>query len=772
MSPTRFSSLALAGLLAAAGCGTSRSTPAELAGSTTFVAGSASGQDVTVENRWCVRCHGSAGNATDPATDAAGIAFAPPADASGQSTGKRVGTHQQHLRASALRGQGVPCASCHVTPSDAVSHEQDKTKIVRFRGLARAVLHVSDTPINPAYDGTACSNVYCHGAFTGGNAATVTWDSTAALTCNDCHGRAAGAAATPPAGTHDVSNTDCGGCHGGYTATSVNPALHVNGQIDGGGEPTTASDCAGCHGAIFTAMSAGSPASRHALAVSDPALLTGINWAAPLDTNLVASRSCTNMCHDPHPHDLGGTSATHEYNVYVDANARATAPTTSTRAKTDFDAAATNGGLCVSCHRFGSTNTTAFDAAAFGASAHDFTAASGSTWQYALHAGSFDRNCTKCHASNTEGRTPTAAAVGSGTVAVHFNLDNATLLSGTTSPIGAGTVCYNCHGSAAPVNGAQGDRSGVNIQAQFAKANNHAVAGSCLACHDPHQAKAGDHATPGNLAGPPIQGADGAVLATNPAFWTAPAAGAFTAKTIVAGTDLEATLCFRCHSAFGGATDVAKEFNPANTGNFAGTWAAGETAGGFHPVLAASGSNLGAVKLTNLVTTNHAWSTTTRNTMTCTDCHGSDAIADPNGPHGSTANFILKGPNTTWSASVVLGSTIPAGTFCLNCHQSTFTNSRFTGHAIDNHAIPCFNCHAAVPHGGPRPGMLIDAVGAGNGCTPPGGVIADWDTAAPYDQSTIPQPPAISGKLCILSYPTTNAGNWAQGNCGCNGSGH
>src|SRR5512133_1296118 len=491
MSPTRYSSLAFAALLAAVGCGKSRSTPGELAGSTTFVAGSATGQDVTVENRWCVRCHGDAGRATQ-ASDAPGVSFAPPTDASGATTGAKVGTHQQHLRASSLRGEGVPCASCHVTPSDSATHAQDKTKLVTFRGLATAVLGAGSPP-PPVYDGATCSNVYCHGAFTGGNAATVTWNSTAALTCNDCHGRTAGATATPPVGTHDASNTDCGGCHGGYTTTSVNPALHINGEINGGGEPTTASDCAGCHGSIFTAMSAGPAVSRHALTVSDPALLTGINWAAPLSANAAADRSCTNMCHDPHPHDLGGTT-THEYNVYVDANDRATTASATTRAKTDFDAVAANGGRCASCHRFSSANTDAFDTAAFGASAHDFTAASGSTWQYTLHdGGAFARNCTKCHASNAEGRTPTAAAAGSGTVAVHFNLDNATLLSGTTSPIGAGTVCYNCHGSAAPVNGSQGNRSGKNIQAQFAKANNHAFAGSCLACHDPHQAKAGTH---------------------------------------------------------------------------------------------------------------------------------------------------------------------------------------------------------------------------------------------------------------------------------------
>src|SRR5512138_1141888 len=251
------------------------------------------------------------------------------------------------------------------------------------------------------------------------------------------------------------------------------------------------------------------------------------------------------------------------------------------------------------------------------ASAHDFTTfTSGSTWnwQYVLHSGAFDRNCTKCHASNTEGRTPQATATSSGANSVHYNA-NPTLLAGSVTLTAAVTdlVCYNCHGSAAtPAAGAQGNRSGKNIQAQFAKANAHIGTGvDCMSCHDPHRAKAGTHATPGNKAGPPIEGAAGAVYpATLPAAWTAPAAGSFTATTIVAGTDVEATLCFKCHSAFGGTlpagtTDTAKEFNPNNAG--------------FHPVLAAAGSNLGAVKLINLVTTSLPWNNTTgaaRNTMT------------------------------------------------------------------------------------------------------------------------------------------------------------
>jgi predicted CxxxxCH...CXXCH cytochrome family protein len=973
MSPTRYSSLAFAALLAAVGCGKSRSTPGELAGSTTFVAGGATGQDVTVENRWCVRCHGDAGRATQ-ASDAPGISFAPPKDASGATTGAKVGAHPQHLRAGTIRA-GVDCGTCHYVPSDAASHSPG----VHLRGTAAARgASPTFTPGTAPAAGT-CSATYCHGNFAGGaGPVDVSWTG-GALTCgaschatppanaahsgiasNDwakcaachgntvdasgnikiaggrhvngkvdggcagchgdvnradggiagvaydanqtasppvetalhststvlvgahlahvnptpslaggaqptggvykplactechpddtavthpdnaqaqvtfvaatgadlasfvpqftqgngtttatdcstyCHNGAGSASATrptwtgasatcaschgfPPASHSSTLTTaaQCAGCHAGTVnadgTINIAGGLHIDGVVQGGGESAGGVACAGCHSTIVNAMNGTVvKASRHALSSDDPGFQTTINWADPLGTNAAAVRSCTNMCHDDHPHEAGGTND-HSYNVYADANARATTASTVTRAKTDFDGAAANGGLCVSCHRFGITpGGPTIDRVAYDASAHDFTAASGATWQYALHSGSFVRNCTKCHASNAEGRTPSAPATGSGTVAVHFG-DNASLLAGTTSPIGAGTVCYNCHGSAAPVNGSQGDRSGVNVQSEFAKTgSNHLAAGSCLACHAPHLAKAGDHATPGNFAGPPIQGADGAKLVTNPAFWTAPAPGAFIATTIAAGTDFEATLCFRCHSAFAGTlpagtTDVAMEFNPNNVGSYAtsgtASWENLETAGGFHPVLASAGSNLGAVNLANLVTTNHSWSTTSRNTMTCTDCHGSDNVADPNGPHGSTASFILKGPNTLWNNTIALNGTNAVASFCSNCHSSTFANSRFPDHTNGNHqGATCFNCHSAVPHGGPRPGLLVAIKGVRATSPAPPPVIAGWDQSAPYFQGTAATDATKDG-LYLKSYPATNTTNWSYGNCGCNNTG-
>ena len=188
---------------------------------------------------------------------------------------------------------------------------------------------------------------------------------------------------------------------------------------------------------------------------------------------------------------------------------------------------------------------------------------------------------------------------------------------------------------------------------------------------------------------------------------------------------------------------MVKEFNPANVS--------------FHPVLATASGNLGATG--NILP---PFSRTTL--MQCTDCHESDVGTDPNGPHGSAAKFILKGPNTTWNNTIAVGSGgMPTGTFCANCHRADFAGGRFTNHTNGSHNIACMNCHAAIPHGGPRVGMLVAPA---NTTTALGGIIAGWDATAPYSN------PGTGSRLYLKSYPASNTTSWSQSNCGCNGTGH
>jgi predicted CxxxxCH...CXXCH cytochrome family protein len=779
----------------------------------------------------CTQCHGdlAAGGVASTDVRAAPGSDASAVDAHGNgataTSARGVGAHAKHLTGTTWRAMPIACGECHGVPPDGDEAHADGNPLVAFGPLARTAWN-GEPSIAPQWNGAGgaptltCSGTYCHGNFKNGANATLTWATPGTVVCGTCH---AVSATNGPGGSHPTLGVgqSCGTCHGGsYTNTTVDPVLHMNGVVDGGGESPGGLSCSGCHGTIFSAMNGGvSHPSRHALGnvagTNDAPTDSGIAWANPLSSNAAASRSCVNMCHGDHPHDLTSpATATHEGNAYADATSSATRADGSAsrigpggtggsvnRMKTDFDAAQANGGLCVSCHRNPvDAARPAVDPAAFDASAHDYASntAGGTTWSwnYQLHDGGlFARDCTKCHASRVEGTTPQVAASGSATVAVHFG-DDASLLAGAKSPAGtaAGFVCYNCHGSAAaPAAGAQGNRSGKDIQSGIAHATTNGQSGhpaisdsvhdtvaehtnatfgnalgvaagpgqrhaSCLDCHDPHQARPGTHAQGTNVAGPPLQGAWGAKWTGTLAAWAPPSSANLVKTAIVAGTDLEATLCFKCHSAFYGTlptspsggfteTDQARELNPGNAG--------------FHPVLASASGNLGATS--NVIA---PWTRTSL--MACTDCHESSVTTDPSGPHGSAAKFILKGPNTSWSNSLTLaGGAMPAGTFCANCHASSFTNSRYPAHTRGEHSgLPCMNCHAAVPHGGPRPGMLIDAIGNANGCSPAGGVLGDWDTQAPYFN------PGAGNRLCIKSYPATNTTSWQQSNCGCNGSSH
>ncbi len=717
-----------------------------------------------------------------------------------------IKTHSSANTSSKYGSWAVACRDCH-TP-----HGTPNIFLVRSQ----------ITP--PAVNGVQASRAVEFSAVTGATASTLITaksfanEATNNGPCQVCHTRtqSTGAVArwrnTGNADTHYTSaagTQSCVGCHphsGGFAA----------------GESKGTLTCANCHASIWNGMN-GTTArtSKHTLGAvlgtNDSPNDTAQTWSGvgTLTSVLPANRSCVNMCHQDHIHNGTDGGVLHDANVHADATTSTTRAVTrdvsnqviaggATPQKTDFVAG--TGGLCVSCHNQPvQTGHLTVTAAGYGAAAHNYTSNAQGTWTYTLHDNStFARNCTKCHAERSATGAPSLTS--SPFDAVHSSA-NASLLAGVKTPATTNVatfVCYNCHGTGAANQGY--NLSGKNIYAQTTKTSGHPVNAdtvhnsdtesisgaygntlgvtgrhvSCMDCHEPHQAKAGTHGVGTNLAGPPLQGAWGAKLSTNPAFWTATATTNFTKTTITAGTDLEATLCFKCHTSFYGTlptspsgafteTDVAKEFNPANAGNWyttgtTTTWSSGETAGGFHPVLASAGNNLGAAKLAGLVTTTIAWSKTVRNLMTCSDCHESETATDVNGPHGSTAKFILRGPNTTWSATVTNGATWPAGTFCLNCHaQPASTTSRFPQHTRSDHFIPCVNCHAIIPHGGPRMGMLNNGAATASAV---GGNIAGWDRTAPYWGN------GAGKQLYIASYPSTATTDWAQGNCGCDGTSH
>ncbi len=207
----------------------------------------------------CVMCHGG----TDSQTGA------PPRATWGNTADAvRVGKHTSHLAASHGLAAPVACDACHLVPASALSagHIDGPTATVTFGGLA-----TQGGGTAPAWNGTdaTCSNTYCHGAklaaTSRGTGILPGWTQTQPLDCSSCH-------LSPPSAPHSTS-TACGTCHTGYTASTVNMAIHLNGTVEvTSGHPAGWADkaqhgygvnltgltgCRSCHGADLAGGSSG-----------------------------------------------------------------------------------------------------------------------------------------------------------------------------------------------------------------------------------------------------------------------------------------------------------------------------------------------------------------------------------------------------------------------------------------------------------------------------------------------------------------------------------
>jgi len=178
----------------------------------------------------CSTCHG---DETTPA---------PPKSATGEtSTSARgVGAHRNHLDPNPTWHQPIKCTECHVVPetTDAPGHiDGDGVAEVLFSG--RAVTG----GVSPDWNGTTCTNVYCHGAtLTGGVLTEPTWTTVDGSqdACGNCHG-------APPPDPHP-QDTNCGSCHPTIqpgTNHFLDPDSHINGVVDLKPEQQS---CDSCHG--------------------------------------------------------------------------------------------------------------------------------------------------------------------------------------------------------------------------------------------------------------------------------------------------------------------------------------------------------------------------------------------------------------------------------------------------------------------------------------------------------------------------------------------
>lgn len=264
--------------------------------------------------------------------------------------------------------------------------------------------------------------------------------------------------------------------------------------------------------------------------------------------------------------------------------------------------------------------------------------------------------------------------------------------------------------------------------------NKHA---ECTDCHNPHQAKAGNHidppdgvntmfpASPTNLISKsgPLTGVTGIEPTWPSSGWIQP-----TTFTTLETATKEYQICMKCHSQWSlgssatpvsghtiektgePATDQAWEFNPMNKSAHPVVMSheamkiyGGNT--GKDPVV--EGRYANSLGTTALKT---PWSNSPgNNTMYCSDCHGADEqSADPRGPHGSSYKYMLKGRGNYWpyKADGVTLWDIDSTTadapdlFCQNCHRTeAVTIHVFKSDRTRFSNMVCVNCHVGIPHG-------------------------------------------------------------------------
>jgi len=269
----------------------------------------------------------------------------------------------------------------------------------------------------------------------------------------------------------------------------------------------------------------------------------------------------------------------------------------------------------------------------------------------------------------------------------------------------------------------------------------------------------------------------------------------------------EYQVCFKCHSTYGYNTapqlGLSAGGTPTNTNaltrytdqamEFQAPLADRGEPGGehrsWHPVTESTGRTTG-IRQANANNWLTPWNNSSfigTQTMYCSDCHGSETAGNtvvPSGgedgrtwgPHGSSFDFILKGP---WNSQT--GGPGTSDHLCFKCHSYNAyatdsgpdAPSGFGGDGDQNlhkmHAdkldfMRCTWCHVAVPHGWKNKAFLVNLNDVGPEAGLPTGTQVRNNTTAGYTA----EPYYLNAMLKIRTFATS--GNWQESNCGSAGS--
>lgn len=290
-------------------------------------------------------------------------------------------------------------------------------------------------------------------------------------------------------------------------------------------------------------------------------------------------------------------------------------------------------------------------------------------------------------------------------------------------------LCFTCHDGSP----AASTNSVINDFTNSTKVVRHPVVNTdslrhpgrsveCTDCHNPHQARVGRSiyantavSNRNQVVSPNIGASGVAVNYMGLGNFVAPGTNLYTPTNSVV---YEYQICFKCHTAYWWGTgtpptglsangsvanpdetDLAQGFSPNNRSG--------------HPIVTGLNnySNSTAVgsparKGLTAARMKAPWNVNIgTQTMLCTDCHNTDGNL-AQGPHGSAAQFMLRGPNSAnWPDWDILDS---GNSWCANCHTATSSI-----HGQGNHSgLRCYSCHIVIPHGGKISRLIADGDGA------------------------------------------------------------
>jgi predicted CxxxxCH...CXXCH cytochrome family protein len=213
-----------------------------------------------------------------------GLASCDPRSSSGGGGGiePTTGAHPTHLAGTIA--EPMACPQCH----------NGQFQVTLEGPLAKA------NGAQPSFNSVAltCSNVYCHAGgpallLGGGSVPVPIWNPPSSVACGACHALPGGAMDTSAWHPAVAAGVQCALCHPGYTNTTVDRAVHVNGVVNLT-VPDLGTNCAACHGDPGRVLPPGVPAVTKA--------------APPVDRNGSSSTSAAGVgAHQKHL--LPGASA-------------------------------------------------------------------------------------------------------------------------------------------------------------------------------------------------------------------------------------------------------------------------------------------------------------------------------------------------------------------------------------------------------------------------------------------------------------------------------